>query len=125
MNLLLDTHILIWCFTKPEELKASTRETIRDGKNSVYVSAASTLEIAIKMSLGKLEMPPNLEALMKRSRFQSLPITIPHTMEIGTMPKVHSDPFDRLLAAQAKHERFTLVTRDKQLLDYPIKTLEA
>jgi len=46
-------------------------------------------------------------------------------MEIATMPKVHSGPFDRLLAAQAKHERFTLVTRDKQLLDYPIKTLEA
>ena len=125
MNLLLDTHILIWCFSKPEEIKASALETIRDGNNSVYVSAASTLEIAIKIALGKLEMPPNLEALMKRSRFQSLAITIPHTMEIAAMPKVHGDPFDRLLAAQAKHEGFTLVTRDKRLMEYPIKTLEA
>jgi PIN domain nuclease of toxin-antitoxin system len=125
MNLLLDTHILIWCFTQPDELRADAREKIRDGENQVYVSAASTLEMAIKSALGKLDFPPNLEELMQRSRFQELPVTIPHTMEIATMPKVHGDPFDRLLAAQAKHEGFTLVTRDQQLMEYPIKTLKA
>jgi PIN domain nuclease of toxin-antitoxin system len=125
MNLLLDTHTLLWWLDEFAKLSAKADAAIRDGENRIYVSAASTLEIAIKKSLGKLDSPDNLLELIEHHRFQSLPITIPHTMEIATMPKVHSDPFDRLLAAQAKHERFTLVTRDKQLLDYPIKTLEA
>lgn len=125
MNLLLDTHTLIWCFTNPDELRADTREAIRDGANQVYVSAASTHEMAIKCALGKLEMPPNLDALMQRSRFQELSVTIAQTLELATLPLIHNDPFDRLLAAQAKHEGFTLVTRDRDLLEYPIKTMVA
>ena len=125
MNLLLDTHTLIWCFNNPDELRADTRETIRDGANQVYISAASTHEMAIKSALGKLELPANLIELMQRSRFQELPVTIAHTLEIANLPLIHTDPFDRLLAAQAKHEGFTLVTRDRDLQEYPIKTMMA
>ena len=125
MNLLLDTHTLIWCFNNPDELRADTRESIRDGSHQVYVSAASTHEMAIKSAFGKLELPPNLTELMQRSRFKELPVTIPHTLEVATLPLIHTDPFDRLLAAQAKHEGFTLVTRDGDLLEYPIKTMVA
>jgi PIN domain nuclease of toxin-antitoxin system len=125
MNLLLDTHTLIWCFSNPDELRADTRASVQDGENQVYVSAASTLEIAIKSALGKLEQPRNLNELMQRSRFEELPVTIAHTQVVTQFPLIHGDPFDRLLAAQAKHEGFTLVTRDKQLLGYPIKTMVA
>jgi len=125
MNLLLDTHTLIWCFNKPDEIRPDTRESIREGANQVYVSAASTHEMAIKSALGKLELPANLTELMHRSRFQELPVTVAHTLEIANLPLIHTDPFDRLLAAQAKHEGFTLVTRDGDLLEYPIKTMVA
>ena len=125
MNLLLDTHSLLWWLDDFAKLSPEADAAIRDGDNQVYVSAASTLEIAIKKAIGKLDAPNNLTELFTHHRFQTIDITIPHTLEIESLPLIHTDPFDRLLAAQAKHENFTLVTRDSDLLDYPIKTMLA
>lgn len=125
MNLLLDTHVLLWCFTNSKQLTATVREKIVDGKNLVYVSAVSSWEIAIKKSLGKLQAPDNLEEMMQRNRFRELTISISHTLLVGNLPALHQDPFDRLLIAQAKHEGFTLVTHDKRLKAYDVSILGA
>ena len=125
MNLLLDTHSLLWWLDDFAKLSPEADAAIRDGDNQVYVSAASTLEIAIKKAIGKLDAPNNLTELFTHHRFQTIDITIPHTLEIESLPLIHTDPFDRLLAAQAKHEGFTLVTRDRDLLGYPIKKMVA
>ena len=125
MNLLLDTHALLWWLDDYAQLSPEADAAIRDGANQVFVSAASTMEIAIKKAIGKLDAPENLTELIAHHRFQTMDVTIPQTLEIEILPLIHNDPFDRLLAAQAKHEGFTLVTRDRDLLEYPIKTMVA
>ena len=125
MNLLLDTHSLLWWLDDFAKLSPEADAALRDGTNQVYVSAVSTLEISIKKAIGKLDAPNNLLELFEHHRFQTLDITIAHTLEVATLPLIHTDPFDRLLAAQAKHEGFTLVTRDGDLQEYPVKTMEA
>lgn len=124
MNLLLDTHALLWWLADSPELPGKARERIADSRNSVIVSAATTWEIAIKVRLGRLKIP--LDAFheqLSESRFLLLPITIEHTRAYAGLPRHHKDPFDRMLVAQATHEKLTLVTKDKTLTRYPVETL--
>ncbi len=87
-------------------------------ENTVYVSAAVAWEIAIKKALGKLDAPDDLEAMMAANRFLPLPVTIPHALAVASLPPIHNDPFDRPLIAQARHEGFKLVSRDRQVASY-------
>jgi len=125
MTLLLDTHVLLWWLDDPKLLSIGARRAIREGSNTVYVSAAVVWEIAIKKALGKLTAPDDLEAAVTANRFLSLPITIPHALAVLTLPGHHRDPFDRMLIAQALHEKFRLVTRDQDIQKYPVPLIVA
>jgi PIN domain nuclease of toxin-antitoxin system len=125
MTLLLDTHTLLWWLDDPKVLSKGARRAIRDGGNTVYVSAAVVWEIAIKKALGKLTAPEDLEAAMTANRFLPLPITIPHALAVLALSGHHRDPFDRMLIAQALHEKFRLVTRDEDIQKYPVPLIVA
>ncbi|MCK5797464.1 MAG: type II toxin-antitoxin system VapC family toxin [Deltaproteobacteria bacterium] len=120
MNLLLDTHTVIWALADHPTLSAEARKVITCGKNLVFVSAASAWEIAIKKRLGKLKAPDNYLAELLAHRFTPLDITSAHALAVEHLPDLHRDPFDRILIAQAKLEKLTLVTRDAQIPRYGI-----
>ncbi|MBS3965754.1 MAG: type II toxin-antitoxin system VapC family toxin [Truepera sp.] len=125
MNLLLDTHALIWVFSRNARLSKGAADAIRDGSNLVFVSAATAWEIAIKKALGKLKVPGDYQAGLKRYRFTPLDITSEHALAVEYLPPHHSDPFDRLLVAQAQLEKLILVTADPRLKAYGIAVLDA
>ena len=125
MKLLLDSHALLWTLTAPEQLAPGALAEIRSLANEVYVSAASAWELGIKQALGKLALPPDLDALLARNGYRPLSITLAHALAAAALPRHHGDPFDRMLVAQARVEHFTLVTRDDALGAYDVATLLA
>lgn len=125
MTLSLDTHVFLWWLDDPQLLSKAARKAIGDGKNTVYVSAAVIWEITIKKALGKLDAPDDLEAAMAANRFLSLPVTMFHALAVKALPNHHSDPFDRLLIAQTRHEGFKLVSRDSHVAHYDVPHLVA
>jgi len=124
MNLLLDTHALIWVFSQNPRLSQAAIEAIRDGSNLVFVSAATAWEIVIKKALGKLKVPGNYQEGLQRYRFTPLSITTEHALAVEQLPPYHKDPFDRMLIAQAQIERLTLVTRDPNMKAYGVPIIE-
>jgi PIN domain nuclease of toxin-antitoxin system len=126
MNLLLDTHVLLWTLDDSRALSQEARAAITNGKNVVFVSAATAWEISIKKALGKLKTPAGdyLEEL-ERHRFTPLNITMEHALAVENLPPHHADPFDRMLVAQAQVEKLTLVTHDPRIRDYAVQTIEA
>jgi PIN domain nuclease of toxin-antitoxin system len=125
MNLLLDTHALLWWLADDPSLSREARAAVAAPNNLVYVSAATAWEISIKRAFGKLEAPNDLDAALAHCGFQALPITVPHATAAGQLPPHHSDPFDRMLVAQASLERLTLVTRDPYMPRYGVDVLRA
>lgn len=127
MNLLLDTHILIWLIDGSEKLNQTARYAIEDESNSLYLSIASLWEITIKTSLGKLELGIPLEQITTNfilpSGFKILPIHLSHLLVLKDLPFHHRDPFDRMLISQAISESLTLVSEDRAFADYTVKTL--
>jgi PIN domain nuclease of toxin-antitoxin system len=123
MNLLLDTHVLLWTLSNNPRLSGDARRAIEDGRNLVFVSAATAWEIAIKKALGKLEAPDNYLEALERYRFTPLDITSEHALAVEHLPHHHHDPFDRLLVAQAKLERLTIVTHDQRIALYGTRVL--
>jgi PIN domain nuclease of toxin-antitoxin system len=118
MRLLLDTHVFLWAVTANKRLKPSTREFLSQA-DVVYVSAASLWEIAIKSRLGKIEADAAfLVDAIESSGFQELPVTARHAAAVAKLPPHHSDPFDRLLLAQAFLEPLRFVTADPALTAY-------
>lgn len=118
MRLLIDTHVFIWSVTASRELKARTRAYLAAAE-AVYVSAASIWEIAIKSRLGKIEGDAEAFARsIEASGFQELPVTARHAAAVAKLPMHHSDPFDRLLLAQAFTEPLRFVTADQTLSAY-------
>lgn len=124
MNLLLDTHILLWWLAGGQRLSNKSRQAISLAE-AVYVSAASAWEIAIKVAIGKLEFRGDLEGQIAINNFLELPVTLAHAAAVGKLPRHHDDPFDRMLVAQASLESLTLLTSDKQLADYDVKVMLA
>jgi len=123
-NILLDTHVLLWWLGASGRLSKKTRRTITECA-SVYVSAATVWEIAIKRALGKLEIPDNLEETLAANSFVPLPISVSHAIAAGRLPRHHDDPFDRMLVAQAALESLTLLTADARLKAYDASILMA
>jgi PIN domain nuclease of toxin-antitoxin system len=118
MRLLLDTHVFLWAVTANRRLKSSTRQLLSQA-DAVYVSAASIWEIAIKSRLGKIEADVNeLAGAIDGSGFIELPVSAQHAAAVGRLPLHHTDPFDRLLLAQAFFEPLRFVTADRVLAAY-------
>lgn len=122
MRLLLDTHVAIWALTTPQSIGAVGRELIADAANSIHVSAASVWEITIKHALGKGSAPPfsGREAIryFDEAGYLPLNVTAGHAAAVESLPRLHSDPFDRLLIAQALTEPLHLLTADPQVAAY-------
>lgn len=117
MRILLDTHLLLWALAEPEKLSVTTRKRLDVAE--VFVSAASVWEVSIKVALGKLEADPSeLLAAIEPAGFELLPITGLHAAAVAALPLLHRDPFDRMLAAQARTEPLILLTNDTVLEQY-------
>lgn len=126
MNLLLDTHALIWFLSGDESLSKKAREIIEDEKNQNFISVGSIWEIAIKLSLGKIELKNgfnNFLKLIENNGFEILPISFSHLMVLSELEFIHRDPFDRLIIAQAISEEMSIITKDEHIRNYKCKTL--
>lgn len=125
--MLLDTHTLLWWAAASPKLSEPAKAAIADAANEIYVSAVSGWEIAIKARLGKLPLPQTPAAFMARMvarhAFEVLPITLSHAVYEYHLPTLHSDPFDRLLIAQAKLEDMPFVTNDGVVSQYDVAVL--
>lgn len=118
MNILLDTHLLIWAVSSPDKLSVEAKRLI-SGAARIYVSAASIWEMGIKIRLGKLAV--DLDRLLRQLQemgVEELPVRWEHSRLVGELPLYHRDPFDRLLVAQAISEPLILLTRDAVLPKY-------
>lgn len=124
MNYLLDTHIIIWWLTDPKRIAAKASKIISDKENSIFISTASLWEMAIKKSLGRLTLPRNIVEILQTEGFQIIPIGHEEALGISDLPFVHQDPFDRILVMQAKLYNYVLITRDKNIMDYPVVTIK-
>jgi PIN domain nuclease of toxin-antitoxin system len=125
MNLLLDTHVLLWWLDANPTLSEKAKSAVADGNNLVFVSAAVIWEIRIKQALGKLVIPANFRRVLDRQPFEMLSISAEHAHAVGDLPPHHRDPFDRMLVAQAIVERLTIVTRDTAIEEYKIPVIKA
>jgi PIN domain nuclease of toxin-antitoxin system len=127
MNLLLDTHTLLWFFRDDPQLTIAAKALIEDPANRKLVSVASCWEIAVKAGIGKLTLAESSSSLLHReiarNHFELLPIYFEHATAVEQLPLHHRDPFDRLLIAQAMLENMPIVSIDKALDSYPIKRL--
>jgi len=127
LRLLLDTHVLLWWVDGGGELSAPQRRAIGRAGNQVWVSVASAWEMAIKASLGKLQLASPVGDYIARhlpaNRFQLLNITLDHAARVEALPFHHRDPFDRLLIAQAKQENLTVVSKDPVFPRYGVRRI--
>ena len=119
MRLLLDTHVFLWWDDGAHRLPVRVREHIADPDNTVYVSAASVWEVAIKARLGKLDYAASPTHAVEANGFLALPITASEAELAGTLDWLHTDPFDRMLVAQARQGGLTLVTADAVMRELP------
>ncbi|GIL22212.1 MAG: twitching motility protein PilT [Bacteroidota bacterium] len=123
MKFLLDTHILLWWYLDPLKLKEEASLIIKNGTNEIYVSDAIIWEIVIKSKADKLKIPNGFIEEVEKD-FEFLPINIKHILKTRELDLIHRDPFDRLLVAQASIENMTILTRDREILQYKVKTIE-
>jgi PIN domain nuclease of toxin-antitoxin system len=125
VQLLLDTHAYLWWNSDDPAIGPVARGAIADPGNTVFVSAATALEIAVKRAIGKLEFERDIAESIVANAFTALPIEVEHAVASGELPLHHRDPFDRLLIAQARVDDLTLVTGDAQIGRYDVATLDA
>lgn len=126
MNLLLDTHVVIWFITDDKKLPQKIKSIVENTNNSVFVSLASLWEMAIKHSLKKLTLKSDLKEIFQKiqdSGIEVLPISPEHILESSTLPFHHRDPFDRMLIAQTTFEGLQLVSKDNWVKRYEIAVI--
>jgi PIN domain nuclease of toxin-antitoxin system len=128
MNILLDTHTLLWLVSKPSNLSTNALATLEDPATTVWVTAASAWEISIKTRLGRLDGEALLSAwtdILADMSTAELPIGSDDAILAGRLPWDHKDPFDRVIVAQALRRNLTIATRDAKIIDAAISpTLE-
>jgi PIN domain nuclease of toxin-antitoxin system len=123
-RLLLDTQVFLWFLADAARIPPAARGAIAQGKNTVFVSAATIWEIAIKASVGRLRIAgadlERLPSLIDGAGFDELPVSARHAAGVHALPPHHRDPFDRLLIAQARADGLTIVTTDPAFRAYDI-----
>ena len=118
MQILLDTHIIYWHLYEPKRLPEKARQLMIEAE-AVFISAASIWEMAIKARLGKINAnPQRVFQHIEASGFEELPVLARHAVVVADLPLHHTDPFDRLLIAQAISEPLNLLTADALLKQY-------
>jgi len=120
---LLDTHTAIWYFNGDKALSKTAKEIILELSNQIFLSVSSAWELAIKISLGKLEFKGHVARFIHLAEtygFSILPIKTAHLTILESLPLLHRDPFDRLLIATAISEQMTLIRADKNIAQYNI-----
>ena len=127
MKALLDTHAFLWWITDSPRLTTRVLQFVRDPSNSLFLSAASGWEIAIKAGIGKLHLSEDLDAFIDEqltlNRIDVLPVQMSHALFVRKLPAHHRDPFDRLLIAQSLIEGMPLITVDPPIVRYPVQTI--
>ena len=121
MRYLLDTHLLLWAGQEPERLSSAAHNLMRDESNTLFFSAASLWEVAIKASLKRQDFeidPDDFHGKLLANSYIELPVSAAHAVTFRSIAPRHKDPFDRMLLAQAIHEKLTLVTVDRVLGGY-------
>ncbi len=125
MRILLDTHVWLWMVAEPERFSEEATSLLEDPANELLLSAASSLEIAIKYGLGKLLLPATpsryVPEQIERTGVTPIPIEHSHALAVADLPVHHRDPFDRLLVATARLEDVPIMTADRQLQPYEIE----
>ena len=122
MNILLDTHVLLWAASGSRRLPIDARALLEDPENELVFSAASLWEVAIKRGLRQEEFsadPRLLRRGLLENGYVELPVTGTHAAAVDLLPPIHKDPFDRILIAQAQIEGLALVTADEVVARYP------
>lgn len=122
---LLDTHVVIWWLESPETLTQAARVEIANPRNTVFVSAVTMFEMATKAAKGKLRFDVDFRERLAACRFAGLPVSLDRADGVRHLPLVHGDPFDRLLVAQARVERLTIITSDAMIAKYDVPVLAA
>lgn len=128
MNLLLDTHVLLWAVARPERLSKAARRMLGNDRNRLSFSVVSLWEITIKRTLGRTDFrvdPCQLRRGLLKHGYAELAVTGEHAVAIDRLSDIHRDPFDRMLIAQAEVEGFVLLTGDQELKAYgdPVRVL--
>lgn len=124
MRVLLDSQVMVWWMGKPDRISRETLQIITDPRNPVYISAASVWELGIKVANGNLTLPEKyLESLMNDG-FATLDVTMTHAQVSADLPMIHSDPFDRMIIAQARSDDLVLISADRHIRRYNIKVIE-
>jgi PIN domain nuclease of toxin-antitoxin system len=127
MRVLLDTHVFLWWITDDRRVSAGASEVIADGRNDLLFSVASGWEIAIKASLGRIELPIPMERFLigqlRENRIEVLPIQMSHALHVSGLPHRHRDPFDRMLVAQAQLEKLPILSSDRRIAKYEVEVL--
>lgn len=127
MNLLLDTHVALWAIADSPKLTKMARDLIESPKSSVWISAATIWEIAIKHGLGRGDMPVSGQDALRyfrESGYRFLPVEPEHATAVEDLPVHHADPFDRILVAQALVEPMRLITHDPVVARYSDTIIE-
>src|SRR5476651_2447767 len=128
MNLLLDTHVLIWWLQDSDKLGRRARQAILRPGAAVFISSACIWEISIKSALGRLKLKESLGKYIPdlvAGGFHHLPINFEHALAVQDLAPHHNDPFDRILIAQAQCEDLTLMTVDPAIAPYDVRTIDA
>ena len=129
MKFILDTHVWLWMIAEPHRLSPTTAELMENPENELLLSAASSWEIAIKYSLGKLDLPSIPSRYVPQQIFETgvtpLAVEHSHALRVASLPRHHHDPFDRLIIAQAETEEAILITADHKFSPYGIPIQEA
>jgi PIN domain nuclease of toxin-antitoxin system len=121
LNLMLDTHLLLWAASEPMRLSVKARTLLLDPANQLMFSSASLWEISIKNGLERSDFivdPRRLWRMLLVSGYRELPVTSEHSVAVNDLPPLHRDPFDRILIAQARVEGVLLLTVDKAVAKY-------
>ena len=126
MNVLIDSHVVLWWFSRSRQLSRPARAVLEDPQTRVYVSAAAAWELAIKVNFGKLaarSLVEDLPQLLFEEGFRRLAISMDHALRAGMLPRHHNDPFDRMLVAQSQALNCPIVSSDTVFDSYGVRRI--
>lgn len=127
MNLLLDTHIVIWFISNDRKLSKKIKTLIEDPNNKCFVSIATYWELSIKYALGRLNLYSTIEEIfdiIQNSGFDILPITLSHILQLSKLEHHHNDPFDRLIISQSLIKNLQVISNDNYFPAYAIQLIQ-